>query len=383
VDAIHPLARTPEEWRDALAARGEPAYRALQIFRWLHARGLTDARAMTDLPIALREALAAEGLAAPSAAEHVHRSADRTRKLLVRLRDGAAVETVLLPVGPLDDDADIAAANDEEEPSAARGEGAQTRVTQCVSTQVGCAMACVFCASGVAGLKRHLGAEEIVGQVLAGRAALEHGEALRNVVFMGMGEPLHNYDAVARAIVLMTHPEGMGLARRRITVSTAGLAPEILRLGRDFDGQVGLAVSLHHPVDARRSALVPINKRHPLAELVAAMRAYPLPRGRRITVEYVLIAGENDGDEEARLLATLLAGLRVKLNLIPMNPIAGSPLGPPSGDRVAAFQRIVCDAGHICFVRRRRGDDVAAACGQLALRGAPPRPALGRRRPCV
>jgi 23S rRNA (adenine2503-C2)-methyltransferase len=234
-------------------------------------------------------------------------------------------------------------------------------------------MGCVFCASGVAGLKRNLGPDEIIAQVLAARAQLDEGERLSNVVFMGMGEPLANYAATARALRLMTHPEGIALSARRITVSTSGLVPEIARLGEDFGGKIGLAISLHAADDETRSRLMPINKKYPLPVLMDALRAYPLPPRRRITIEYTLVAGKNDPPAEAKKLAKLLRGLPVKINLIPMNPISASPLGPPEMTGVLAFQRILCDAGYSCFIRRRRGDDVSAACGQLALLGAKPK----------
>ena len=374
----HPIARLPEEWAEALAAQGERAYAAKQVFEWIHRRGVVDAAAMTNLSARLRASLAESGLApGVCVPEQVHRSADGTRKIAVRLRDGALIETVLLPSvsgagSAAEIDADAGVADDEhdedDEPRVPH-----VRVTQCISTQVGCAMGCVFCASGVAGLKRHLGPEEIVAQVLLGRSLLDEGEALRNVVYMGMGEPLHNYDATARSLRLLTHPEGIGLGRRRVTVSTSGLVPEIERLGRDFGGHVALAVSLHAADDATRSALMPINRRYPLAELMAALHAYPLPKRRRITIEYTLVAGKNDDVPEARKLARLLRGLPVKINLIPMNPIEASSLGPPGGDRVSAFQKVLTDAGYSCFVRRRRGDDVSAACGQLVLIGAKPK----------
>jgi 23S rRNA (adenine2503-C2)-methyltransferase len=239
-------------------------------------------------------------------------------------------------------------------------------------------MGCVFCASGVAGLKRHMRADEIVAQVLAGRARLDEGERLRNVVFMGMGEPLHNYDATLRALRLLTHPEGIGLSTRKVTVSTSGLVPEIARLGADFGGQIGLAISLHAADDETRTRLMPINKKYPLAELMSALRAYPLPRRRRITIEYTLVAGKNDAPSEAKKLVKLLRGLPVKVNIIPMNPIEASTLGPPDMGSVLAFQKIVCDAGYSCFIRRRRGDDVSAACGQLALLGAKPKVRVDR-----
>ena len=190
---------------------------------------------------------------------------------------------------------------------------------------------------------------------------------------MGMGEPLHNYEATARALRLLTHPEGIDLSTRRVTVSTSGLVPEIERLGKDFGGQIALAVSLHAADDATRSAMMPINRRYPIAELMAALRAYPMPKRRRITIEYTLVAGKNDSVEQAKALAGLLRGLRVKVNLIPMNPIEASSLGPSQQARVLAFQDVMIGAGYSCFVRRRRGDDVAAACGQLALLGAKPK----------
>ena len=272
---------------------------------------------------------------------------------------------------PVEEDADAAAAVDDEEesPEPAVADG-PVRVTQCISTQVGCAMGCVFCASGVAGLKRHMTADEIIAQVILGRSRLDEGEQLRNVVFMGMGEPLHNYDATTRVLRLLTNADGIGLSSRRITISTSGLVPEITRLGEDFAGQVGLAISLHAADDETRTRLMPINKKYPLATLMTALRAYPLPKRRRITIEYTLVAGKNDAPEEAKKLVKLLRGLQVKINLIPMNPIEASTLGPPDMAGVLAFQRILCDAGYSCFIRRRRGDEVDAACGQLAILGA-------------
>ena len=372
---LHPVARLPEEWASALTARGERPFRAAQVFTWVQARGVLDPALMTDLPLSLRTALAEEGLGPTAATAEVRTSADGTRKLLVKMGDGAAVESVLIPgvsgIGSAQgtEDADAAVADDEDDDEDPRAAPVR-RVTQCISTQVGCAMGCVFCASGVAGLKRHLGAEEIVGQVLLGRSLLREGEALRNVVLMGMGEPLHNYEATARALRLLSHPKGIALSTRRVTVSTSGLVPEIDRLGADFGGSVALAVSLHATDDETRSKLMPINRKYPLAELLAALRRYPLPKRRRITIEYTLVAGRNDGPGEAKKLARLLRDLRVKINLIPMNPIDASTLGPPDMNSVFAFQNVLLDAGYTCFVRRRRGDDVAAACGQLALHGA-------------
>jgi 23S rRNA (adenine2503-C2)-methyltransferase len=379
--AAAPLAQVPEEWAGTLRPLGGRTFHASQVFRWIHARGVLDPEQMTDLPKELRTKLGALELERTIEVTDVRRAADGTRKLLVRFRDGATVETVLIPgvsggksslPSPVDgEDADAAAAvEDDEDSEATASPDDHVRVTQCVSTQVGCAMGCVFCASGVAGLKRHLGPDEIVAQVLAGRALLDPTERLRNVVFMGMGEPLHNYEATAKTLRLLTHPEGIALSSRRITVSTSGLVPEIARLGEDFGGSIGLAVSLHAADDEARGALMPINKRYPIEALMNGLRAYPLPRRRRITIEYTLVEGKNDQREQARKLAKLLRGIPVKINLIPMNPIEASTLGPSPMQGVLAFQRVLCDAGYSCFIRRRRGDDVSAACGQLALLGA-------------
>ncbi|NUO53194.1 MAG: 23S rRNA (adenine(2503)-C(2))-methyltransferase RlmN [Polyangiaceae bacterium] len=382
--SVHPVARTPEEWQKALGARGERPFRALEVFRWIHKKGIVDPAQMSSLPQKLRGELFGD---APSigSVERAHRAADGTRKLVIRLRDDAPIESVLIPrvSGPgsaaaseratdLEEDADVAAASDDDEETDA-SPSETVRVTQCVSTQVGCAMGCVFCASGVAGLKRHLSPEEIVGQVLLGRTQCDPGEEIRNVVYMGMGEPLHNYAATKRSLELLTHPEGVGLSTRRVTVSTSGLVPEIEKLGKDFAGQIGLAISLHAADDERRGALMPINKKYPLADLMGALRAYPLPKRRRITIEYTLVHGQNDDVSEAEKVARLLRGVPVKINLIPMNPIAASTLGPPDMGRVFAFQDALVRAGYSCFIRKRRGDDVSAACGQLALAGAKPK----------
>jgi 23S rRNA (adenine2503-C2)-methyltransferase len=355
----HPIERTPEEWAELVQSWGEPRYRGAQVFKWIHQRGVFDASAMTDLPKRLRARLEEEGLSALLTVAHEHVSEDGTKKLLLSLKDDRSIESVLIPQGSSGAEDPIGG----EEPEEGRP------VTQCISTQVGCAMACVFCASGMAGLKRNMSAAEIVSQVLLGRERVAEGDRLRNVVLMGMGEPLHNYDAVARALVLLFHPDGIGLGTRRVTLSTSGLVPEIDRLGRDFDGKVQLAVSLHVPDDERRSALMPINRKYPLAELIEAMRRYPLPPRRRITVEYTLVRGYNDDLADAQRLAKLLSGLRVKVNLIPMNPVPDNPLGPPSWELVERFHDRLWDAGIPTFVRRKKGDDIAAACGQLALAG--------------
>jgi 23S rRNA (adenine2503-C2)-methyltransferase len=358
--------RLPEEWAEAMAAIGQPRYRGLAIFRWIHQRGVLDPEQMSDLPKELRAHLKELGLTEPLTIVKELLSDDTTRKLLLRLHDGKEIESVLIPQR-IQGEADVADLSDEGDEG--ETERPDALFTECISTQVGCAMGCVFCASGQAGLKRNLSAGEIVAQLILGRRRLSGNERLRNVVLMGMGEPLANYDAVARALVLMTHPDGLNLSRRRVTLSTSGLVPQIDKLGEDFGGQVQLAVSLHQVDDARRSALMPINKKYPLPMLLAALKRYPLPKRRRITIEYTLVRGQNDSPADARALARLMRGLRVKVNLIPMNPIDASALGPSEWTTVDAFQKVLYEAGIATFVRRRKGADIAAACGQLALHG--------------
>jgi 23S rRNA (adenine2503-C2)-methyltransferase len=350
--ASHPVARLPGEWEECVVAWGEPKYRGKQIFDWIHRQGVLDPDEMSNIPKRLRERLKEEGLGWPIRIVSAHESSDQTRKLLVGMPDGEQVETVLIP--QLGDD---------------------RVVTQCISSQVGCAMGCVFCASGVAGLKRQMTDAEIVAQVLLGRRELDSGQRIRNVVFMGMGEPLHNYDAVARALVLLTHPDGLDLSKRRVTVSTSGLVKQIDRLGEDFDGQVQLAISLHSVRDAERSKIMPVNRKHGLAELTDALRLYPLSKRQRITIEYTLIEGLNDSVRDANEMVDLLRGVPVKVNLIPMNPITASELRAPDMSHVTRFQEQLNRRGLSVFIRKTRGDDVAAACGQLAFHGEGPRSA--------
>jgi 23S rRNA (adenine2503-C2)-methyltransferase len=341
------VGRLPAEFHAFLREAGEPAFRADQIFRWIHQHGVFDVEQMTNLSRPLRARLGELDIRCPLEEISSQRSTDGTRKLLLRLVDGLALECVLIPRSNAETDDDP---DDEEEPTPAEGQRREP-VTLCVSTQVGCAMGCVFCASGQAGLKRGLGAHEIVGQVLVARRHLDPNERITNLVFMGMGEPLHHYAETAQAIRLLTHPLGIGMSPRRLTVSTVGLISGIRKLGEDFGGKVGLAISLHAPDPETRSRIIPMNDHQPMEELMAALRAYPLPKRRRITIEYTLIDGINDSVEHARRLARTLRGLPSKVNLIPMNPIDASDLRL----RVS------------CSVRQTRGDDVDAACGQLAL----------------
>ncbi|MBN1770817.1 MAG: radical SAM protein [Deltaproteobacteria bacterium] len=323
---------------------------------------------MTDLPRALREALAAEYGAEPdtrlAAAET---SADGTTKVVVALPDGGSTETVLIPeaLEELDDDPL------EPEPSA-------LSCTLCLSSQVGCAFHCAFCRSGSRGFGRHLEAREILAQLHWARVALGGRGNIVRLVLMGIGEPLHNLDGVLPALRLLTDPRAAAFSGRRVTVSTIGLPEGIRRLGETFGGKVALAWSLHAADEATRRRLLPVAARRPVAETVEALRDYPLPPRRRITVECVLAGGVNDTDGHAREVVRLLEGLRCKLNLIPFNPWAGTdgaeapaatadgePLRPPAPGRVEAFQRVLAAAGLSAFVRRPRGADILAACGQL------------------
>ncbi len=359
-----PVGRLPEEWQAALSAIGERPFRAKQLFRWLHQRGEFEPEKMSDLSLPFRARLAEAGVSAPFRVDTVHESRDGTRKLVLEAQDGARVESVIIPMTDLSDaDASAAPDGDDEED----GPTAKAKVTLCISTQYGCAMGCVFCASGQAGLVRGLRASEIVSQVYLAKRYLRPDEQLSNLVFMGMGEPLHHYDQTARAVRLLTHPDGLNMSARRITISTVGLIPGIERLGRDFSGKIGLAVSVHAPNDETRDRIIPMNRRYPVADLMRALRAYPLPKRKRITIEYTLIDGVNDAPSQARELAQLLRGLPSKVNLIPMNPITASELKSPKASSVREFQEILASAGYSCFVRTRRGDEVAAACGQLAM----------------
>lgn len=328
-----------EEMERLVADHGEPVYRGRQLFHWIYGRGASTFAEMTDLPVALRARLAEQagiGALAPLGREV---SQDGTRKYLFGCADGREIETVLIP-----------------------DEG---RLTACLSTQVGCALACAFCLTGKMGFIRHLQPGEIVDQVLSLRRDLQPGERIGNLVLMGMGEPLHNYDATVKALAIFTHPLGLAYPPRRITLSTVGLVPEIVRLGQS-GLDVNLAVSLHAANDELRDRLVPINRRYPLKELIAALRAYPLPPRRRITFEYVLIAGVNDRPEEARELVKLLRGLRCKINLLPLNEAPAIPFRRSSRERVEAFQRILKSSGILAIIRESRGLDISAACGLLA-----------------
>jgi 23S rRNA (adenine2503-C2)-methyltransferase len=325
------------------AARGEKPFRARQVLRWVHQFGESDFARMSDLAKASREALmaVAEVVPPPLIADSV--AADGTRKWLLDVGNGNAVETVFIP-------------------EANRG-------TLCISTQAGCTMACRFCSTGRQGFNRNLTTAEIVGQLWWANRALgasRGGErVVSNVVLMGMGEPLLNFDNVLPALRLMLDDHAYGLSRRRVTLSTVGIVPMIDRLREECP--VALAVSLHAPDDALRSRLIPINEKYPLRELLAACRRY-LERSPRdfITFEYVMLAGVNDSDAHARALVDLVADVPCKFNLIPFNPFPQSGFRRSGAAAIRRFAERLLAAGIVCTTRRTRGDDIDAACGQLA-----------------
>jgi 23S rRNA (adenine2503-C2)-methyltransferase len=347
---IQDLGRTElESW---CAEHGEVPYRARQVLAWVHRHGATRFEDMANLPKALRGRLADDFCIGRLEPTTVALASDGTRKLLFHLPAGAepvrppaAIESVLIP-------------------QVDRPEGARDRLTLCISSQAGCGMGCGFCATARMGLLRNLATAEIVGQVRAGQG-LAAPERLTNVVLMGMGEPLANYDAVLAALEILTAEWGYSISPRRITVSTVGLAPAIPRFIAET--RVNLAVSLHAPTDHQRERLVPVNRRYPLAALLAACREVPLPRRKRITFEYVMLAGENDADRDARALVRLLHGLRAKVNLIHFNPFPDAGFTPSAPGRVHRFQAILRQHGLSATIRESRGQDIQAACGQLAV----------------
>lgn len=320
-----------------LAALGVPDWQADEVRRFLYAKGVAEISGLTSLPKAVRERLGARWTIAVARIAGRSEAPDGTVKLLLRFADGAAAETVLMPHG--------------------------ARLTQCLSAQAGCPLACAFCRTGGLGLRRDLHASEINDQWLAARSELPPGHRVTNIVFMGMGEPLLNRENLAEAIRFLTAPEGGGIAASRVTVSTAGIVPGIEWLGREFPN-VKLAVSLNAPDDALRSRLMPVNRRYPLRALLAALRRHPAGR-LPVTIEYVLLGGVNDSPAQAARLAHILRGLRCKVNLIPFNPHSGLPFRAPEPEAVRAFQDALRQAGLTAILRRSQGAEIGAACGQL------------------
>jgi 23S rRNA (adenine2503-C2)-methyltransferase len=337
-----------ERLREVLVEAGEAPFRAKQVWHWIYYQGVTDFARMSSIAKPTQARLAERFVVGRPAIATVQTSADETRKWLFRFRDGQEAETVYIP----DKYAD--------------------RGAVCVSSQIGCTLACRFCHTGTQVLARNLAPGEIAGQFMAARDSYgewpspkgETPRLLSTVVLMGMGEPLYNYDNVAAAVRILMDGEGIGLSRRRITLSTSGVVPLMDRCGREL--AVNLAVSLHAARDELRNELVPLNRKYPLAELIAACRRYPAAsNARRITFEYVMLKGINDSEADARELIRLIAGIPAKVNLIPFNPWPGSPYETSRPKAIERFAAIVNDAGFSSPVRAPRGRDILAACGQL------------------
>ena len=328
---------------------GERPFHARQLYRWIHQRGVTDFDQMTDLSKSLRAKLRERCALEPLVKDLEQRSVDGTIKYRWRTRDGRAIESVYMP--------------------------ATDRKTLCVSTQVGCAMACRFCMTGTLGLLRNLTAAEIVAQVHAVNREVARNEGLpltrplTNLVFMGMGEPLHNFEHLKDSLHILRSEDGPNFSHRHITVSTVGLVPMIARLGAETD--VKLAVSLNASTDEQRDELMPVNRKWKIADLMEACRQFPLRQGRRITFEYVLLRGVNDTDEDAARLVELLHDVPAKVNLIPYNENPGLGFFTTGEDRAERFREILARAHVAAFIRENRGRDIAAACGQLANRQGP------------
>lgn len=347
VTPLHAL--TLGNLEESISTTGQPSYRAKQVMEWAYAREkrVESWDAMSNLPAALRSSLEEVHPIRMPEVVTVSGSKDTTRKLLLRLHDGELIETVLIPASP-----------------ALYGEESDRR-TLCVSSQVGCAYGCKFCASGLDGWKRHLSADEIVSQVLL--AEKVSGERINNLVFMGMGEPMANYQNWLQAVSILNAPWGVGLGARKMTVSTSGLVPRIRDLA-DQPLQIRLAISLHGASDEVRSQIMPVNKKHPVAELIEACSYYSDRKKQMITFEYILIEGVNDAPSEARLLADRARGLRAKINLIPYNTVEGLPWKRPSEAAQEEFLSILQNRGIAATIRREKGHDIDAACGQLRRR---------------
>jgi 23S rRNA (adenine2503-C2)-methyltransferase len=325
-----------------LAERGHPPFRARQIFRWIWKRGVTDISLMTDLSRPLRAQLAEEFAVRTPRTIRRDVSEDGTQKFALSLEDDKQIESVYIPDTPAQ--------------------------TFCVSTQVGCAMGCAFCLTGRMGFIRNLTAGEIAGQVRVLAHRLDLDDRPFNIVLMGMGEPLHNYDATMKALRILNDSHGLGVHPKRVTLSTVGLVPMLDRLAQE-DLMPNLAISLHATTEEQRTALVPPTKKYSLHDVLEACRRFPLSKRSRITFEYVLLEHVNDSLEDARRLAKLVANLKAKINLIPLNAAPGIPFERPSDARIDAFARILVEHDVTVSVRKSRGRDIRAACGQLIVEG--------------
>jgi 23S rRNA (adenine2503-C2)-methyltransferase len=341
------LGLTPAEMVTILEEQGQPAFRGKQLMQWVYEKRATDWEQMKNLPVVLRDSLKVKVMLRSMMVSRVEGAVDSTQKFLLRLHDGRFVETVLIPASP-----------------ALYGEASDRR-TLCVSSQVGCAYDCQFCASGLAGFTRNLLAGEIVEQVVQVEA--QCGERVDNLVFMGMGEPLANLTQLSRAIEILNAEWGIGIGARRMTVSTSGLAPQIKKLA-DIPLQIRLAISLHGATDAVRDKIMPVNKKYPLEVLFEALVYWKQRHKQRLTFEYILIEGVNDGLEEARQLVKRARSVDAKVNLIPYNTVEGLPWARPSEPQQDAFLAVLTAAGVPATLRREKGHDIAAACGQLRLK---------------
>ena len=326
------------EFEAYLREHQQPPYRAKQVWQWLYQKHAASFAEMTNLSASLREQLAQDFTISRLGIERQADSTDGTVKFLFRLADDRSIESVLIPE--------------------------TKRLTLCISTQAGCGFGCAFCATALLGLKRNLRASEIVDQILEASRTVDDDWRITNVVLMGMGEPLANYRETVKALGVMTDNRwGIGISPRRITLSTVGLVPQIYRLMEET--KVNLAISLHAATDELRSQLMPVNRKYSLRQLIDCCRSLPIPRRKRITFEYVMLRGVNDSPADAHNLIELLRGIRCKINLIPFNPHPGSEFGRPETNNVEVFQQIIYSHGLQVNVRRPRGDDIAAACGQL------------------
>lgn len=341
------LGLTPPETAALMAELGQPAFRAKQVTEWTFAKRAPSIEAMSNLPKPLREALGERWVTRSMSIATVTGAADTTRKFLLRLQDGRFVETVLIPANP------------------ALYGSRSDRHTLCVSSQVGCAYDCKFCASGLAGFTRNLTAAEIVEQIVQVEA--HAGERVDNLVFMGMGEPLANFSNVTKAIEILNADWGIGIGARHMTVSTSGLAPQIRKLA-DFPLQIRLAISLHGASDEVRNRIMPVNRKHNLEELFAALAYWRERRKQHITLEFILIKDVNDSIAQAHQLAKRARALDAKVNLIPYNTVEGLPWVRPGEAEQDAFRDVLLNAGVKATLRREKGHDIAAACGQLRLR---------------
>ncbi|MFO1484649.1 MAG: 23S rRNA (adenine(2503)-C(2))-methyltransferase RlmN [Verrucomicrobiaceae bacterium] len=341
------LGMKPEEIAAVFAELGQPAFRAKQLVEWVFAKRAASFDEMTNLPKATREALATRFVTRTMQIAKVTGSADTTRKFLLKLHDGRYVETVLIPANP------------------ALYGGKSDRRTLCVSSQVGCAYDCKFCASGLAGFTRNLTAGEIVEQIVQVEA--HAGERVDNLVFMGMGEPLANYSNVTKAIEILNADWGIGIGARHMTISTSGLAPQIKKLA-DFPLQIRLAISLHGATDEVREKIMPVNRKHNLAELFEALEYWNAHRKQFLTFEFILIENINDSLDQARVLAKRARSVNAKVNLIPYNTVEGLPWVRPSEAQQDAFLDVLTRAGVTATLRREKGHDISAACGQLRLK---------------